>query len=199
MMAPWLAWTAGICLWLTGWLVLASRDAAVTRGDDRVARLSVLLKAFTVTTCLAVLGVPRRGIDMRLLTLWLHHAAIGMLFVFLLAAQYQQAEAWWRIRRGMSAGAVAASYRRLWLLTELVPAPVAMVILFTGLRLIWETPRLHPLAEPWLFALVVGFSLFFWDGIITYLPVTRTLRHHWAEADRRGLTVADAIAGRRPP
>lgn len=66
--------------------------------------------------------------------------AFSLLFLFLALSQYMEAEAWWAIRRASSISATASAYRRLWILTELIPAPVAVAIFLTGLRLLWESP-----------------------------------------------------------
>jgi hypothetical protein len=51
-----------------------------------------------------------------------------------------------------------------------MPAPIALTIFLTGLRLIWDWPQANSPSSLWLFALILGFSLFFWDGILGYQP-----------------------------
>jgi hypothetical protein len=170
----WIGWTGGAVLWLAAWLFLGARAAATEDGDGLVAAIGKLLPSFALATCLgAFVAVPGRGSALHPVTLWAHHASFSLLFLFLLAAQFCQAEAWWRGRRGASTESVLRTYRRLWVLTETVPAPIALVIFLTGLRLIWESPGTNSLSRPWLLALVVGFSAFFWDGLLGYRPIVR--------------------------
>jgi hypothetical protein len=197
-----LAWLAGTLLWLAAWLFAAARITAARDGDAVAAALGKLLPPFVVTTCLgAFAAVPRPDPVLRLITLWTHHAGFSLLFVFLLVTHHCQAEAWWRARRGGSAASVARVYRRLWLLTEIVPAPVALAIFLTGLRLIWEsagTRSTHWVSQPWLLTLVVGFSVFFWDGVLGYRPAVRGLYARWEVSAQRGdpsASTRDATGG----
>jgi len=170
-------------VWVGVWLCLAAKHTASKEGDALVQSLARLLPAFAVATCLtAFSAVPKRGTNLLVAVLWLHHTSFWLLFLFLLSGQYFQVEAWWKIREGMARESVAATYRRLWMLTEIVPPPVALTIFLTGLRLIWETAESKAegqrgsLSGFWLQGLVLGFSLFFWDGILGYTPIVRTLR-----------------------
>jgi hypothetical protein len=179
--------TVGMLLWVGVWLCLASKYTATKEGDALVQAFSRLLPAFVVMTCLIVFAAtPARKSALSLIILWLHHMSFWLLFVFLIAGQYFQVEAWWKIRSRMSRQSVGATYRRFWILTEIVPAPVALMIFLTGLRLIWQasgniaSPNgRNPLSAFWLQALIIGFSLFFWDGIFGYTPIVRGLRKSW--------------------
>lgn len=197
MIGPLTSSFAGTALlaWVAVWVVLGARYTAASEGEARIARLGRLLPAFAATTCLGIfIASPVRGSLLGSYVLWLHHASFGLLLVFLLTAEYLQVEAWWRLR-GASTGAVAIAYRRLWTLTEVMPAPVAVVILLTGLRLIWESPETSSLSQLWLFGLVAGFSLFFWDGIVGYRRIVRLL---WEWAERCAATGPEARL-RTPP
>jgi hypothetical protein len=107
-------------------------------------------------------------------------------FLFLILGQFFQAEGWWNIRNGRLAVA-ASSYRRLWVLTIIFPAPIALAILLTGLRLIWEAAAGQPPAPGkspatfWLLAIITGFSFFFWDGILGYTPIVRKWKARWQD------------------
>ena len=178
--------TMAMLLWIGAWLCLAARYTAVRDGDALVQTFGQILPAFVVTTCLfAFLAAPTRGGPLSVVVLWLHHTSFWLLFAFLLTGQYFQVEAWWKIRRGMSSDSVRASYRRLWILTEIVPAPVALMIFLTGLRLIWQIhgetapTRGNSMSVFWLQGLVLGFGLFFWDGILGYTPIVRGLWRRW--------------------
>jgi hypothetical protein len=193
---PWLYVSAALA-WLAGWVWLGAGYTARAEGEVRVARFSRLIPAFAALTCLVTfVALPHRGTVLQVYTLWAHHASFCVLFLFLSAAQYLQAEAWWRLRRGDSAGAIARTYRRLWTLTETVPGPAALVILLTGLRLIWESPANNSLSQTWLLYLVIGFSVFFWDGILGYRPVVHLL---WRWAERSPVRHETGAILSRPP
>jgi hypothetical protein len=173
-----------------------ARSAAGKDGDALVALFHGLLPVFCVTTCLAAfLAAPGRSPLFHKLTLWTHHASVLLLFLFLIAAEYWQVEGWWRMRRGGVAESVAGSFRRLWVLTEIVPAPIALTIFLTGLRLIWEAPEANSPARLWLFGMVVGFSVFFWDGIFGYQPIVRRLWEEWGQAAEAGVPKVGSITG----
>jgi hypothetical protein len=180
--------TSAMLLWVGIWLCLAAKYTAAKHGNDLVEAFGRLLPAYVVVTCLVAFAAAPRRSGLSVVVLWLHHTSFWLLFVFLLAGQYFQVEAWWKIRGDMPTQSVAASYRRLWMLTEIVPAPVALMIFLTGLRLIWQS---HGNTEPsqavsisafWLQGLVLGFGLFFWDGILGYTPIVRGLRNRWEAA-----------------
>lgn len=183
----WAIVTVAMLLWVGVWLCVASKYTAKKEGDGLVKAFSRLLPAFVVISCLIAFAViPARRSVLSVMVLWLHHMSFWLLFVFLLAGQYFQVEAWWKIRTRMSRQSVGATYRRFWILTEIVPAPVALMIFLTGLRLIWQesgniaSPNGgNSLSAFWLQALIIGFSLFFWDGIFGYTPIVRGLRKSW--------------------
>jgi hypothetical protein len=178
---------AAMLLWVCAWLCIAAKYTASRDGDGLVRAFGQLLPPFVVITFLAAFAAfPARRSAFAVMVLWLHHASFWGLFLFLLAGQYFQVEAWWKIRGDMPAQAVSASYRRLWILTEIVPAPVALTIFLTGLRLIWQRAgdeasigEGYSLSAFWLQALIVGFSLFFWDGILGFTPIVRNMRRRW--------------------
>jgi len=181
----WSLWTLVLVAWVTCWIALGARGVAKKAGDERIQFLQTLLPAFTVSTLLSVfaLGWQPQSV-LSVMVLWWHHAAILALFCFLAVGQFFQAEAWWNIKNERFRGA-AASYQRLWLLTELLPAPIALTIFLTGLRLIWEAANARPPAQGkspatfWLLAIIVGFSFFFWDGILGYTPIVRKWKTLW--------------------
>jgi hypothetical protein len=172
-------------LWVAAWLCLAAKSTAAKEGDALVDAFRRLLPAFIVVTCLAAFAAAPRKCTFSVMVLWLHHTGFWLLFVFLLAGQYFQVEAWWKMRGGMSRQSVGATYRRLWIMTEIVPAPVALLLFLTGLRLIWQTHgdtaqgQGNSMSTFWLQGLVIGFAVFFWDGILGYTPIVRGLRKQW--------------------
>jgi hypothetical protein len=91
----WPLWMLAGLAWLTLWIAIAARSAAAKEGDAIVARFGSLLPAFCLATCLAAfLAVPVRSPVFYKATLWAHHASIFLLFLFLITAEYFQAEAW---------------------------------------------------------------------------------------------------------
>jgi hypothetical protein len=109
-----------------------------------------------------------------LITHWFHHAAFFGLFLFLLVAQALQVEGFIKLRNGAEIESLLSTYNRLWWLTEIVPAPIAVGILVSGLGLICQDAMSDPsgdaldnysLRSGWLFALVASFGFFFlgWD------------------------------------
>jgi len=181
-----MTWPVGLLaglVWLSVWTCIFAKLAAAKEGDALVAIFHSLLPVFCVTTCLAAFAaVPVREAAFHKITLWTHHASILLLFLSLIAAEYFQAEAWLRIRRGCSVSCIAASFRRLWILTEIMPGPIALAVFLSGLRLIWDSPEANSPSSLWLFGLIVGFSLFFWDGILGYQPIVRRLWKNWKYA-----------------
>lgn len=108
-----------------------------------------------------------RGGAARTVALAIHGAALVLLFAFLACATRLQVVLFARPAASVANG----PYRRLRVLTELVPAAAALSVLLTGLRLVWESPPANDPAQLWLSVLVVGFSLFFWDGLLFYRPL----------------------------
>src|SRR5271169_2697391 len=155
----------GSLAWLAAWIAVVARAAAARHGDALVKLFALTLPAFSGTTFLLLFAVVTQRGAIFPMVLWMHHAAIFALFVFLLAVQLLLTQVWWQIRSNVQATAIAATVCRMWILTELVPAPIALAILLTGLRLIWESPSNSP-ASLWLMILILGFSFFFFDGLL---------------------------------
>jgi hypothetical protein len=137
----WHVWSVIVLMWPAGWLVLGSRYTARKQGDELVEAYGGVLMAFAIATSLIACVSAGRHSVVSVLALWIHHVATWSLFAFLLAGEAFQWEAWWRIRDKATVTEVAATYRRLWILTTIVPAPIAITIFLTGLRLIWQSPE----------------------------------------------------------
>jgi hypothetical protein len=180
-----------ILLWLAVWLMLTAWFAARRRGTALVMLFQTILPVLSAGSLLLLFAaVPRRGMIFALV-LWLHHAAIFGLFVFLLSAEFFQAQVWWQIRENAEGEAVAATVHRLWILTEVAPAPLALAIFLTGLRLIWESPANSP-DSLWLLILIAGFSFFFFDGLLGYTPIVRRMLAYWETVSRERTSVRSA-------
>lgn len=105
--------------------------------------------------------------------LWMHRIAVGGLGSFLLLGQYLQLEGLVKDHRGHGAPSLARTYRRFRLITELMPAPSALMILLSGLALMYRGQYALS-SHDWLFYLVTFWAFFFGDGLLGYLPQTRT-------------------------
>ncbi len=115
---------------------------------------------------------------------WLHYVGIGLLFIFLVLAQYLQIEGRMRLANDSPMVLVARSYGRLSILTEWLPAPAAVIVVVSGLRMICETSL--SLQVGWLFWLVTIFGLMFWDGLLFFRKETSRMREDSAEALANG-------------
>jgi hypothetical protein len=168
------AWLAIALAWILAWI---GGGVAITskRDDNRtVAAYATLLPAFCALTCLCCfVANPTPSSTFHSIILWVHHFAVLSLFVFLTIAEFLVVEAWWKSRTARSNRSVALSYRRLRALTDLVPGPVAITILLTGLRLIWDDAPANGPSALWIMILIAGFSFFFWDGLLGFTPIVR--------------------------
>lgn len=102
-----------------------------------------------------------------------HRCALVALAGFLLCAQHLQVRAVVACIRGEDAGRCLIAYQRLRRLTEVAPAPIALVLLASGLRLVAQFG--HSLREGWLLVLVSAFGFLFFDGILGFTPLVRDL------------------------
>lgn len=180
----WPYWLVGTFGWLGVWMLLGTRVTAFAAEPTTLGRMRSVAIAFVVSTCIVLFATRSRAADFYLLTLWVHHAAVGALFVFLVAAQFFQAEALWKIHAKLPAMEVAASYRRLNAITAVVPAPAALLIFLSGLRLIFELPVQNSPSSVWLCLLIVSFGFFFWDGLLFFAPTVEQIYEHWCDAGR---------------
>ncbi len=181
---------SGVC-WILIWIIVLGRAAAVRDDDALVKLFAKALPAFSVASFLLFYAaVPRRGLVFGFV-LWMHHAAFIALFAFLSVAQCLITQAWWQIRLASETNSIAATYRRIWILTELAPAPIAIAVFLTGMRLIWESPADSP-ASTWLLILISSFSLFFFDGLLGYSTIIRRTHDHWQSCARKKIPAPEA-------
>ena len=159
---------------------------------DQVKVVGAVVRALTAMALLLFFAVtPKRG-EIFHVVLWLHRTAFFSLFAFLSIAQFLQFQAWWQIRQERPSQCLAATLQRLWTLTEIAPAPIALIIFLTGLRLIWEKPAKNAPSELWLSALIASFSVFFFDGIVGYQPAVRKMLRYWSHAAKENVPVSVA-------
>lgn len=175
-------------VWCVAWLAIASRRCSRHKDDTAAAvkELGSLLPAFVgASGLIAFLVIPAFARVPLSVTLWAHHAGFISLGAFLLAGQALQLEGWIKLRANQPVKSLRATYTRLWWLTELLPAPIAIGILLSGVGGIAQNAALNPnavsysLRSGWLFFMVLGFGIFFWDGILGYRPAVRQMRAYW--------------------
>lgn len=183
---------AALAAWLLLWMVLIARGTAAREPRDQVKVLGATLPPFTAVTLFLLFALITKRGKIFTVVLWLHHAAFFSLFAFLTAGQFLQIQTWWQIRQERSSQDVAATVRRLWALAEIAPAPIALTVFLTGLRLVWEKPATNNPSALWLFALIVSFSVFFFDGILGYQPIVRKMLEHWSQAARQNVPASRA-------
>lgn len=114
----------------------------------------------------------------------LHHFGFGLLCGFLCLSLYCLIQARRLGSSDASKNSAPLFYRRLWIATKLLPAPAALTILLTGLRLIYDSPAQYSLGSDsggWVSLLLVTLSYMFWDGIFIY---TKNTDHLWHAAEK---------------
>jgi len=188
----WYAWAVISLGWSAIWIEFGTKYTSSKQGDELVGAWGGILLGFAAATVAVTCLAGGRHSVASVLALWIHHASTWALLAFLLVAEALQREACWRIRGGETATDVAATYRRLWILTRIVPAPIAVTIFLTGLRLIWQSPERNSPREMWLFCLVIAFGFFFFDGIWGYTPIVANAYEGWRRAAENNLPVAFA-------
>lgn len=173
----WMIAGAAVLLWFSVplWRALSVRGWT----EKEVKALGTFVAAYTAITCLAfmfLLGKQRPEHPPRSAVLAIHFFGISLLTVFLLISAYLQFKAIAEMRKNSgSIEIIDATYRRLLLVTELMPAPAALCILIAGARLAYENSANGDLNQPWLCWLAAGFGVMFFDGLVFYLPEMRRL------------------------
>jgi hypothetical protein len=193
----WLLAAAVFVAWCGFWMWIAMR-AVRAGGDEAIRTLANRLPPFVITTSLlAFLLMPTLVTWPSIQTRAIHYFGIGFLFVFLVLGVFFQIEVWRKIERAENLESLLASYRRWWVATKLMPATGALAILFSGLRLTYESPGMDVSAVPWLEYLVVSFSFFFFDGLTFYLPEICRVYRHGVKAKQEKRTPAEFLKAAR--
>jgi hypothetical protein len=105
-----------------------------------------------------------------------HYFGLALLFVFLSMGEVCHLRIFVQYCKRVTDWSVIVRIARFWwALTELAPGAAAIVILSSGLRLVYEGG--YSLGMTWLLILVVGFGFFFADGILGYTKEVRNLEH----------------------
>lgn len=138
---------------------------------------------FVVLAATLCIVVPASGALPAPAILGLHYFGIALLGLFLLVGGVCQLLSRACLRQGSVVP--VGSYRLWWAATFLAPAPAAFCILLSGIRLVYDSADHGRLSHGWLFWLVCGFSFFFFDGLLFYLPVV-SRRFRAIEASKSG-------------
>lgn len=169
----WLYISIGFLGWSAVWLWLAIRAAnpqPPLAPETLTRKLANLLPPFAIIPCLLlVLLLPLPVSPPSVVVRAFHYLGIVLLFQFLLFGAFCQVAVWIKMRRHQPLESLARAYRSWWIATRLLPAPAAICILLSGLRLAYESP-LGDISIGFMFWLVAGFSFFFFDGLMYYLP-----------------------------
>lgn len=178
----WVVDTSILLIWTVGSLLFWARLTAARKGDDLVALLSCALPPYTLVTLLLFFLITPRESPVSAVFMWLHHLSFLGLLGFLSLAQYAQIRAYFQVKQKDFEGA-RSSFHFLYYVTLLAPAPIALTVLLTGMRLIYQKPPDVPqlpgqdisLSALWLQAVLISFSIFFWDGVLGYTPAVKEI------------------------
>lgn len=164
----------------------AHRVATKSIKEDRVTKLAIFYNTLPANTVLIVslshLIIPVLGFKWThtyLVSMWCHRFGIFLLLTFLLLGQYLQIEAWIKKYNGHTYESLYPNYALLRSINETMPASAAILILLTGLNLIYLDHSLH---SGWLFILYTVFVVMFVDGWTHYLPHARKLESECLKA-----------------
>jgi hypothetical protein len=185
-------------IWMTTALyqVVSLRPASIRSVSDWL--IPCVLVSYLILLCL----LPKPKLDVP----WpvvraVHYGGIAVLFGFLIFGAICQCQVW-HVFRNPGPGSLsllANIYKKWWASTKLLPAPAAFCILFSGLRLIYEDSGHGFLALGWLFWLVAGFSFFFFDGLMFYLPEICSQFKAVEAAKGATQTIQDFVVEHRKP
>jgi hypothetical protein len=130
-----------------------------------------------------------------------HYSGIGLLFAFLIFGAICQWRLWqlFKTPKPDSLAQVENIYRHWWAATRILPAPAAFCIVLSGLRLVYEDAGHGLLIFGWLFWLIAGFSFFFFDGLMFYLPEICCQFKAAEAALRKGMSLEEFCFRHRKP
>lgn len=145
-------------------------DAHVNDSLKLVGRLQAVVMACSLCAAMFILFGHFPEIRQRVIRI--HYLSLGTLFVFLSLGELCHLVIF--CRRNSSDRQLIAGMAHFWrFITYLMPGAAALIILATGLRLIYEGN--HSLRVTWLFVLVAGFGILFADGLLGYTPAVAAL------------------------
>jgi hypothetical protein len=165
---------------------------AFSKGESGLSASRAVVPAFALAAAGSVLfsRAPAARAD----ALAMHHLGLSMLFSFLTMGEICHALLWWscRGRAIRSAVTIAGIWR---ILTEYLPVAAAILILVSGLRLVYVTQL--SLQQGWLFYLICGLAALAADGATGYTESVQSLWRAAQEARESGTDVAlRAVLGR---
>jgi hypothetical protein len=146
--------------------------------EKRIETVGTCLIVSTILVCLAVTVVlPSIAQDREtfgMLTRWIHLCGVMLLGEFLLTALYLQIESVVKKRRSSTIASVRKTYAQWLWITEIMPAPAAIMLFFTGFNRLFAVPG-YSINSTWIFALVGILGVMMADGIFGYTPAIRNL------------------------
>lgn len=123
--------------------------------------------ACSVCVALFILFGPLPEIRQTLIAV--HYVGLSTLFLFLILGEFCHLRILFLVHAKDARWPLIGKLTHLWrVITETMPGPAALTILSSGLRLLHDGQ--HSLRLTWLLVLVVGFGLFFADGLLGYTP-----------------------------
>jgi hypothetical protein len=141
-----------------------------------IGLLGQILPPVVLASCAIIyLVLPAMGVSLGLWPRRLHQFGALLLGTFLVAGVVLQATAYARIAKGGTMAGIHACFVRWWCITEVAPAVAALLLLCSGLRLIFEAP-VSSVTVPYIFYMLMSFSLFFFDGLLFYRPQIAKLK-----------------------
>lgn len=136
-----------------------------------VSRLRAVVMACSL--CAAIFILFGRFPEFRQTVIRIHYLGLGALFAFLIFGELCHLVIFRRVRHNSNWQLIARMAHFWRVITDLMPGAAALIILSTGLRLIYEGN--HSLRLTWLFVLVAGFGILFADGLLGYTPAVASL------------------------
>lgn len=125
---------------------------------------------------------------------WVHHVGVVLLGIFLATSLYLQVEIRGKIGAAADIHSVQRSYRNWRNITELMPAPAALMVLGSGFGLLYAKPG-YSINRGWIFVLILILAVMMSDGIFGYtFDVRRLLHSADVEIARSGTTKSFSLA-----
>ncbi len=166
LLVGWVAVTGLLCWMATREAEEPTAHSSVSADNLQKAGLRLTICTACVVVALALLPGFFR-IDTFNILKWIHHVGVVLLGAFLAAALYFQLEIHMKVNRGFPLASLRHSYQRWRELTEVVPAPAAIMILVSGMALVYARSGFS-VARGWIFTLIVALAVMMADGIFAY-------------------------------
>jgi hypothetical protein len=107
-------------------------------------------------------------------TEWIHHVGVVVLGCYLAVSLYLQGEIHFKRKGPFSLDSLRSSYRTWRNVTEIMPAPAALMILASGFGLLYAKTG-YSIGQGWVFAVVLILGVMMADGIFGYMIDLRTM------------------------